>query len=152
MIIKNIIIVCLLLACFIPFNVSSASIDISEYVELVEFSSDITSFHLVFRVDSSLVKGFVGNIATKDLSYNYIGKGYTNFTSRLRDIQYNVEEKGGFYYVSIDIDVYASTEGFNIDFIPKIKNQLTINKFQWWNNSWNKRLRCEIQPTYCPTT
>lgn len=90
-----------------------------------------------FYMPIALKKEDINNLKTSDVEHTIL-HGNDNFDNRLRSITFEIFESETYWVVVYHMTVFAGTNGFSIDFVPKIKGE-ELGQFAWWNSDWDKR-------------
>jgi len=80
-----------------------------------------------------------------DVSYKIVGdeRDIKEF-NRCVDVSYNIVDS------KITFTGYVREYGiYNVDIQPIVKG-ITLSQFDWWNSSYNYRMKCVIQPAFAP--
>ena len=107
------------------FNLSDINFE-----PVVYQSQSLTDFYMPICIK----KEDVQSILPKDIEHT-IYNGNSNFTERLRSIDFNIYESDTYWLVLYEMKVFASNKGFNIDFIPRIKGE-QLTHFAWFNSTF----------------
>ena len=132
---------------FVNGQPSFSKKDISNDIELIEFSESITDFHIVFSIPKkTFIDSKIASISESDIGFDVVNDyGLSNFNNRFLSNSYKIKDNGSEYIVFFDLKCKASnTSHFKIDVIPTFKNALSINSFAWWNNNWGYRKTVEV--------